>query len=231
MYKIADINMELKGLSESFKASFKDYQCDGEEAELSFSCDEKEIISEDDGKGTFSRDYLQFIAFHRKIAEQLPFFNSFVFHCACFEVNGQGIVFAAHSGVGKTTHMTRWKSYLGDKMTIINGDKPIVRFYDNKPFAYGTPWNGKEGLGCNKKTPLKHICFIERDSENYAEAVDKALVIDRIFNQIYMPKNPQAAIKTMELMNILLNSCNIWMIHCNTDENAGERIYKQIFKK
>lgn len=174
-----------------------------------------------------------FSAIHRKLAEWLPLHNAFVLHSACFDVDGVGVAFAAHSGTGKTTHMGLWQEYLGDKMIVVNGDKPIVRFFDdepNIPYAYGTPWNGKEHLGRNMRTPLKHICFIERSETNFVEKVDKSQVIDLIFNQVYMPKDPIAVMKTMELIDRLLCCCNLWIIHCNMEKDAAKVAYETIFR-
>ena len=182
----------------------------------------------------FHENYIKFIAIFRKLAEWLPNNGAFVLHSACFDVNGEGVAFAAHSGTGKTTHMRLWQEYLGDKMVVVNGDKPIVRFFDDEPdcpYAYGTPWNGKERLGCNMRTPLKHICFIERSEKNYVEPMEKTDAIDRIFNQVYMPKDPVAVMNTMQLIDRLLSCCKLWTIHCNMNPKAAEIAYKTIFEK
>ena len=176
--------------------------------------------------------YFESILAHRKLAEWLPTHGAFVLHSACFDVGGVGVAFAAHSGTGKTTHMRLWKEYLGDKMVVVNGDKPIVRFFEDEPetpYAYGTPWNGKEGLGCNMRTPMKHICFIERAEENSCEPMGSGEAIDLIFNQVYMPKDPLAVLATMQLINRFINSCTLWKIKCNMDISAAEVAYKTIF--
>lgn len=177
---------------------------------------------------------IEFTDLYRQIAEWLPNNGAFVLHSATFDVDGVGVAFAAHSGTGKTTHMNLWQQLLGDRMTIVNGDKPIVRFFDDEPetpYAYGTPWNGKEHLGCNMRTPLKHICFIERSETNYVEKMEKSDVIDRIFNQVYMPKDPVAVMNTMQLIDRLLSCCNLWTIHCNMDPAAADVAYNTIFKE
>jgi hypothetical protein len=178
--------------------------------------------------------YLEYISILRKLAGCLPEYNAFVLHSACFDVDGVGVAFSAHSGTGKTTHMRLWQELLGDKMVVVNGDKPIVRFFEDEPetpYAYGTPWNGKEKLGCNMRTKLKHICFIERSEKNYVEPIGKADVIDRIFNQVYQPRDPMAVINTMKLIDRLLSCCNLWIIHCNMEKEAAEIAYKSIFEK
>ena len=117
-------------------------------------------------------------------------------------------------------------------MAIVNGDKPIVRFFDDEPeipYAYGTPWNGKEKLGCNMRTPLKHICFIERSETNFVEPLEKEVAINRIFNQVYMPKDSVALSSTMQLVDRLLSNCKLWIIHCNMDISAAQTAYNTIF--
>ena len=116
-------------------------------------------------------------------------------------------------------------------MTIVNGDKPMVRFFDdepNVPYAYGVPWNGKERYGCNMRTPLKHICFIERSETNFVEPLEKNDAINLIFNQVYMPKDPRALTTTISLINRLLSSCKIWVVHCNMDVSAAKIAYETI---
>ena len=184
--------------------------------------------------GEAFRDRVTNLAIHRKIAERLPLHDAFLLHSACFDVNGTGVAFAAHSGTGKTTHMLLWQKILGDKMTVVNGDKPIVRFFENEPetpYAYGTPWCGKENLGCNMRTPLKHICFIERADKNSCEPLDKSDAVNLIFNQVYMPKDPAAMMKTMQLIDRLLSCCKLWKIRCNMESDAAETSFNAIFGK
>lgn len=185
------------------------------------------IRDADSGHGLY-----EFFATFRKLAEWLPLNGAFLLHSAVFDVDGTGVAFAARSGTGKTTHMLLWQKLLGDRLKIVNGDKPIVRYFDdepNTPYAYGTPWNGKEHLGCNMRTPLKHICFIERAEQNSCEKMDKNDAVNLIFNQVYMPKDPAAAANTIVLINRLISDCKLWKIKCNMDISAAETAYRTIF--
>ena len=233
MFNIADFIVDFKFRHTFFKEISADYFSDELNYDIVVSCSEKEKEIERNGDYSIKKKLLEASVLHRKIAEWLPLHNAFVLHSACFDVEGTGVAFAAHSGTGKTTHMNLWQEYLGEKMIVVNGDKPIVRFFDDEPetpYAYGTPWNGKEHLGCNMRTKLKHICFIERSETNYVEKVDKSDVIDRIFNQVYMPKDPVAIMKTMELIDRLLSCCDLWIIHCNMEKEAGKIAYETIFR-
>ncbi len=234
-FSVSDFNIEINNKKQRIEIMTVDYPVKDECNNIDFktTISEEEMFFEDGlDKETYTRGYLEYIALFRKLAEWLPLHGAFVLHSACFDVDGVGVAFAAHSGTGKTTHMRLWQELLGDKMTIVNGDKPIVRFFDTEPevpYAYGTPWCGKENLGCNMRTPMKHICFIERAEENSCEPMDASEAIDLIFNQVYMPKDPMAVVNTMQLINRFISSCKLWKIKCNMDISAAEVAYKAIF--
>jgi len=238
LISIADYNIEVFnrwiGIFD-YTSQYRVSETCGLKKDFSFTISDEDIDIEREVYGNqFTENHLETVAAYRKIACWLPNNNSVILHSATFDVDGVGVAFAAHSGTGKTTHMNLWQELLGDRMTIVNGDKPIVRFFEDEPetpYAYGTPWNGKERLGCNMRTPLKHICFIERSETNYVEKMEKSDVIDRIFNQVYMPKDPIAVMNTMQLIDRLLSCCNLWTIHCNMDPTAAEVAYKTIFNK
>ena len=231
-YIFADFKCEIDPKYDYFKRKARDYEAEFSVPDFTFSASEEDLKYEQSvADGIYKEPLLEFSALLRKLGEAIPLKDAFIMHSAVFDVEGMGVALCAHSGVGKTTHLTRWKSFLGDRMTVVNGDKPIIRFMDGVPVAYGTPWNGKENLGENTKTPIKHICFIERSSTNFAEKIGKNDGMTRIFNQVYMPRtNPPATAKTLELVDRLLETCELWIIHCNMDRDAGEIAYNNIFK-
>jgi len=229
IHSIADINVQINGSLRFMRQLREDFKSNDLLYDLSIS-----IPEEFSGELNEDQIALKSHWILREISSKLSDYNAVLLHSACFDVDGVGVAFAAHSGTGKTTHMRLWQELLGDKMVVVNGDKPIVRFFEDEPetpYAYGTPWNGKENMGCNMRTPLKHICFIERSETNYVEPMEKSDAINRIFNQVYMPKDPMAVMNTMQLIDRLLSSCKLWIIHCNMDISAAETAYKTIFGK
>jgi len=236
--KIADFDIDFKSDIHHLKRIMRNFLSDSDTTDISVGIDEADVKYEMDIFEELDvRIYpttFKISALFRKLSEQLPLHNAFVLHSACFDVDGVGVAFAAHSGTGKTTHMRLWQELLGELMTVVNGDKPIVRFFYDEPetaYSYGTPWNGKEGLGCNMRTHLQHICFIERSETNYVEQMDIKDAIARIFKQVYIPRDPIALAKTSELIDKLLAECKLWIIHCNMDISAAETAYKTIFGK
>lgn len=231
--KIADFNIRFETDTKRTNEAFVEYKVNEEKYDISLPMTREDVVEFQGGDDEYIYKDSTIVCYHEKLAGILPLHNAIVFHSACFDIDGTGVAFTAHSGTGKTTHMNLWKKLLGNKMVIVNGDKPIVRFFDDEPeipYAYGTPWNGKEKLGCNMRTPLKHICFIERSETNYVESIDKNDVIDRIMNQIYMPKDTTAMIKTIGLIDRLLSLCKLWIVHCSMDIEAAEIAYNTIFE-
>ena len=249
IYRLADFTVDIQNRYKNMERIGVDYAVDPCPVDLTVAIPFEEVEEEVARCGCSVRGFSESSCILRVIAEWLPLQNGFLLHSACFDVDGVGVAFAAHSGTGKTTHMMLWQQLLGDRMTVVNGDKPIVRFFDEPDgssvgddahivpqdpsvFAYGTPWNGKEHLGCNMRTPLKHLCFIERAEQNSCEPMtDTSEAIVRIFNQVYMPKNPASTAKTVELIDRLMDSVQLWKIKCNMDPSAAEVAYNTIFGK
>ena len=105
---------------------------------------EQGTMLEDEGQSGFAPEYLETLALLRKVAEVLPEKDGFLMHGAVIQWKDKAYMFTAPSGTGKTTHIRLWRKYLGQGVSIINGDKPFIRIVDDCVRIYGTPWAGKE---------------------------------------------------------------------------------------
>ena len=85
---------------------------------------------------TFSAPYLETLALLRKISNILPEHKRFLMHGASISYEDNAFLFTARSGTGKSTHIRLWKKYIGDKVKIVNGDKPFISLEQN---SIGTP--------------------------------------------------------------------------------------------
>ena len=228
--KLADLTVEIDN-----KYTYIENLCSGYivggNADFCVSLSDGQIAAEADGADTGSDfGYLESLAVYRAIAEKLPDYDGFLLHSAVIDVNNRGIAFAARSGTGKTTHIRLWRRLLGNRCAIINGDKPLIRFFEGKPYAYGTPWAGKEGYNTNSRVQLSDICFLDRAKENSITPIPASEAVKRLFSQIYMPENASKKIKTLGLMDLLLKNINIWKIGCNMDISAAETVYNKILR-
>ena len=223
---LAQLNIAIENKYDYIKAMCRDYTTENK-ADFCVSVSDEEILAEDKGAG-FDKGYLESLAIYRKIAEKVIEYNGFLLHGVVVEVKKCGVAFLARSGVGKSTHARLWKELLKNEMTFINGDKPLVRIIDEKIFAYGTAWAGKEHLHTNTKTELRKICFVERSEKNECLPMKKNVVFERLIKQIYIPKDKLLFYLTLEYINTLIKKCDFYLIKCNTDILSAKTAYEGI---
>lgn len=97
-----------------------------DECSFSVSATPEEIAAENSDEVTFSPAYCESLALYRKICTRMLDYDAFLLHAAVVSYGGRGFAFAAKSGTGKSTHVAQWMRALGDDVTVVNGDKPIL---------------------------------------------------------------------------------------------------------
>lgn len=171
----------------------------------------------------FGDGYGEVICIYEKLSCALPAFDAFVMHSSVLSVDGNAYCFAAQSGVGKSTHTRFWKELLGDRVTVINGDKPIYRFMDGKLMAFGTPWCGKENWQTNTCAPLKALCLLERGEENTIRPVDGFELLGELTRHFHLPGDGQVdMLKLMELIDRTLETVPVYRLTCRKDISAAK---------
>lgn len=172
-----------------------------------------------------SEECLEGLAVYRKIAEWMPSQDTFLFHGSAVAVDGQGYLFTAKSGTGKSTHTRLWREMLGERAVMINDDKPLIHVNtDGSAVIYGTPWNGKHNLGNNIVVPLKAICILKRDSENHIERIQKNEAYPMLLQQSYRPADPVAMVQTLQLIERINTA--FYRLGCNMDPEAARTAYE-----
>ena len=229
--KIAGINVLVNNKYKYSEYLCGDYITTEEHTDFSVSADDADIENEIKCSDIeVNAAYAESVCIHREIAERLAEFDAFLLHSALIECDGIGVAFAAHSGVGKSTHVSLWQKNFGERVRVINGDKPIVRYVDGEFFAYGTPWLGKEGLGVNSSCIFKALCFIERGKENKIMKVPAEIAAMPLFQQIYLPKNGENAARTLELTDLFSSKISFYRLACNMEDEAALVSYNAIIK-
>ena len=100
-------------------------------------------------------------------------------HGSAVALDGVGYLFTAPCGVGKSTHTRLWREVFGNRVVMINDDKPFIRATPRGITLCGSPWSGKHGIDTNLEVPLGGICLLSRSLENGicpADAADRAQI-------------------------------------------------------
>ena len=174
----------------------------------------------------FSDAYLETLAVYRKIADRLLSCDTLLFHGSVIAVDGEGYLFTAKSGTGKSTHTRLWREYFGERAVMVNDDKPLLRITDSGVTAYGTPWDGKHRLSTNTAVPLKGICILARDTTNHIEPVEPHAVYPLIVQQTNRSLSADGMKQTLSLIDRMLNVVPVYRLGCNMDIEAARVAYE-----
>lgn len=222
--RLADVVIEVNAQYEYLKEYCEKYTVEEETPEFTIQLTMDDIRAEgkhidiDDVAGKLP--YLETLAALRKIADRMPLQNRFLMHGAVVSWKGNGLMFTAPSGTGKSTHIALWKKYLGEQVEIINGDKPILWVTEKETCVYGTPWAGKERWETNKGVLLKGVCFLQRGSQNEIRRITPSEALPLLMRQVYYTSAPQTAGKILELLDKMFETVPFYVMKCNISEDA-----------
>lgn len=230
--KIAGLNISIINKYDFVKNICKDYIVDVDDVDFQVSVSDLEFKTErQNSDSSLSDGYIESICIYRSIAKQLPYHNAFVLHCAAVEYDGKAFCFAAKSGTGKTTHIRLWRKLLGDKVTPINGDKPIVRIINNEIYVFGTPWSGKEMFNTNTFAPLKAVCFLSQSNTNSISPLNKHQALTLLLNHIFVSDKAETNEITLQLLSPFINKTSFWALKCNISEEAAKLSFDTMYNE
>lgn len=146
--------------------------------------------------------------------------NGLVLHSSSIDYDGNAILFSAPSGTGKSTHTQMWENTYKDKTNIINDDTPAIRFVDNVPYAFGTPWCGKTEKNKNISAPIKAIVFLQRANENEIIPLTGAWAVSLMLNEVRKSVFPELMEQSLHMINKIISNVPVYQLSCNISEEA-----------
>ena len=225
----------VKAMFESTKEFCKDYLCTGT-PEFSVEITPEDLVFEQEksareneleGKPVqqHADPYLETTAVQRQVVEGLFERDCLLFHGSVVSVDGEGYLFTAKSGTGKSTHTRLWRKLFGDRAVMVDDDKPILRLTEGGVIVYGTPWNGKHRIGSNISVPLKAICVLERGVENSIRTAKPQEVLPMLMQQSNRPRRAHMMGKYLELIDGLAQNVAFYRLACNMNPEAAQVAY------
>ena len=228
IYRIAEINMKIEPRYEETINCLEPYLTDSDTFDFEVPIDPEEFAeflanslhpnNPNLNEGPYIYTYIC-----RKVLRE---YEGFFFHSSCLALDGEGYVFTALSGTGKSTHTRNWCKYFGDRVTMINDDKPIFRKIDGKFFVCGTPWMGKSNIGCNMIAPIKAVYVLQRGEENSAELVSPGAVLKQLMEATLLPRTKEDMQKQLSLFNDMFTRVPIILLSCNKDVDSARVAYE-----
>ena len=232
-YKIADLIVDYTAKYEDLEKLSEQFKYSGEkEADITLAVPNKHLenLLSRSAKGTTIGGIENF-AISSEFNREAIKYGVMLVHSSALIYNNEAYLLSADSGVGKSTHTKLWLKAFGDKVHIMNDDKPVVRLYDDHAQAYGTPFDGGSGIALNESYPLKAIIFVERGEENSVRIPDNKEIIQKLYFQTARMVNRETAEKMLVNMERLLHLTKFYVLTCNMDISAAHTAYNSIIEK
>lgn len=165
------------------------------------------------------------------LCRRLMDYGVLLLHGSALTLDGQGYVFTAPSGTGKSTHARLWRETFGDRVRMLNDDKPLLRISREGVEIFGTPWMGKHGLGCPGRAPLKAIVCLKRGEDNTLEPMDPKRAFSVLHSQAFGMKDPRVMAGSLPLKKALAERVPFFRLNMNNlREDAALRCLEGLNK-
>ena len=227
--KLAGVNIQVNTISPRTCILCRHYLTE-EKTDITITVTEEEVEHEYRMNNNPERKaiFLETIVAYRKIVESLLPYHVFLMHGAVIARNNEAYMFTAPSGTGKTTHIRQWLKK-AEGTFVVNGDKPLIKVENGIVYACGSPWSGNEHMNTNTMVPLKAIVFLERNEDNHIREVSFAEAYTDLLRQTHLPKNPEKAKETLNLLAQLSGKVKLYRFQCNNfKEDSFETTYNTL---
>lgn len=155
--------------------------------------------------------------------------NVIFLHASQIALGDKGIVFAAPSGIGKTTQARLWQQYQG--ANIVCNDRTLVRKTPSGWCTYGYPFDGSEPISSNEVHMLGAVVLLEQAQEINICHLKAAKALALLMGQMVIDTwNPEARSKAIELLATLLDEVPVYLLQCRPDAGAVESLKRQLRK-
>lgn len=217
---------EIRG-GEERKIGMIDSNLTWNDVKLRYIKNDGKFASRDDGS------LVKWIDFHSFLSAGVAFRNFLIkkhgiqIHCSSIEFENKGVIFSAPSGTGKSTHTRLWQELYGDKVTIINEDRPAIRYINNTPMICGTPWSGTSNNFANKIVPLNTIVMLEQARVNSIELLDVTNALQMLMPRCFLPYfDSESMEEALETLENLVKDIPVYRLKCRPDYEAVELVKK-----
>ncbi len=153
------------------------------------------------------------------VRARLALSHGLVFHACGIDVNGSVLLFAGHSGAGKSTQAALWAETPG--IVIMNDDRMAVRIYNGAAQCYGLPWGGTLEIAKNHKSPLGRILLLEQSARSSIRELSFTESFARLAPCAFLPYwEPGLLSPALDTLCEILQRVPVYLLKCRADADA-----------
>lgn len=146
-----------------------------------------------------------------------------VLHASYLRTAHGALLFTAPSGTGKSTQARLWRQHRN--ALIVNGDRAVLGFSDDRPTAFGYPCNGSSEECLALNTPVWAVVALRQAPKNAVRRLTGAEAVRCLLNGSYLPPEHRDDLPlAFELAASLAESVPIFELSCVPDASAVETL-------
>ena len=147
--------------------------------------------------------------------------KTFILHASFIRWEGNGILFSAPSGYGKSTQASLWEKY--KKAEILNGDRAALRMKGDEWHAYGMPYAGTSGIYRNESAPVKIVFVIRKAGKNSIRKLPLPEALRYLYPEVTVHRWDKEFVNTiMDYLICFATQVPIYMLECLPEKSAVE---------
>lgn len=155
-------------------------------------------------------------------------FGGLLLHSSFIRWQGQGILFSAPSGTGKSTQADLWARFEGAE--VLNGDRSALRPVGGRWTAFGLPYAGTSGIYRNECAPVRAIVALRQAKRNRIRPMGASEAFRFLLPEFTIHRwDTEAYQKAMGLALALLAEVPVWLLECLPDRGAVELTKQTLF--
>lgn len=156
--------------------------------------------------------------------------DGLILHASLICWQGQGILFSAPSGVGKSTQASLWAQY--QNAEILNGDRAGIRCMDGCWTAYGLPYAGSSYIYKNASVPIRAIVVLQQGPENVIRPMTAAEALRALLPEFSAHRwNPEFMNRVLDIASAMLCHVPAYCLQCRPDRGAVELLCNTLNKE
>ncbi len=157
-------------------------------------------------------------------------FGAIILHSSAIKYGDKCYLFSAPTGTGKSTHTSLWEKLYGNKVRIINDDKPILKYKKGKIIAYGTPFAGGTHKFFDENGEVDAIIFIERSAENSIKEITAKEAIPLIFQETVKKLGADRMNIVLDMIEKICKNVRLFKLYCNMEESSAVLAHNTLIK-
>lgn len=156
--------------------------------------------------------------------------NGLILHSSFIRWQGQGILFSAPSGTGKSTQASLWEEHM--KAEVLNGDRAGIRYVDGRWMAFGLPYAGSSHIYKKESAPIRAIVVLRQGPENVIWPMATAAALRALFPEFSAHRwSPVFMNKVLDIATAMLREIPVYCLECRPDYGAVQLLFNTLKKE